>query len=126
MNVSFRTLLIGRIREANLRLSHSTVSRRHAEITVTESGRCYLIDRGSTRGTFRRETDGRWKRHRCGFVGLAMPVRFGSLETTVGKLLGGPVSKLFAAHPMRSEYESVSIRPRLNMATGKPARVRDA
>ena len=126
MNVSFRTLLIGRTRKADLRLSHPTVSRRHAEITVTESGRCYLIDRSSSRGTYRRDAEGRWKRHRCGFVGLAVPVRFGSLETTVADLLGGPVSKLFAAHPVRSECESLTIRPRLNLATGEAARVRDA
>ena len=124
--MSFRTLLIGRARTADVRLEHPTVSRRHAEATLTRSGRCYLIDCGSSRGTFRRGGDGQWVRHRQGFVDVAAAVRFGELETRLSALLGGSVSTVIETQSVQPEFESISIRPRRNIESGEVERVRDA
>ena len=45
------TLTIGRSPQCDIRLDESTVSRRHAQLTLLPDGRCLLEDCGSTHGT---------------------------------------------------------------------------
>lgn len=59
--MSFRTFLVGRGRSADIRLSDPTISRLHAELTVTSSGEYYLTDRNTPHGTWVRR-DRRWVR----------------------------------------------------------------
>ena len=83
--MKFQTLIIGRSRRADIRLGDATVSRLHAELTVTASGRYYLTDRASLRGTSVRR-DGEWVPHRQGYVGDHERVRFGQFETELSQL----------------------------------------
>lgn len=46
------THLIGKIDEAEIRLTDSGVSRNHAEIAIDAQGRASIVDLGSTNGTF--------------------------------------------------------------------------
>jgi DNA-binding NarL/FixJ family response regulator len=46
------SLLVGRDREADLRLDVSGVSRKHARLTVKEDGEVEVVDLGSKNGTF--------------------------------------------------------------------------
>ena len=84
--MAFQTLTIGRRRDADIRLSDKSVSRVHAEVTVTGDRRCFLIDCGSLRGTWTRSSDGEWTRHRQGYVEAASRVRFGRFETRLKEL----------------------------------------
>ena len=84
--LAFRTLTIGRRRDADIRLTDRSVSRVHAEVTMTGDGRYFLIDCGSLRGTWTRAGTGEWVRHRQGYVEAASRVRFGRCETRLEKL----------------------------------------
>ena len=84
--LAFRTLTIGRRRDADIRLTDRSVSRVHAEVTMTGDGRYFLIDCGSLRGTWTKAGSGEWVRHRQGYVEAVSRVRFGRCETRLGKL----------------------------------------
>ena len=66
--LAFQTLTIGRRRGADIRLTDMSVSRMHAEVTIAGDGRCFLIDCGSSRGTWTKSGNGEWTRHRQGYV----------------------------------------------------------
>ena len=85
--MAFQTLTIGRRRGADIRLTDGSVSRVHAEVTMTGDGRYFLIDCGSLRGTWTKAGSGEWVRHRQGYVEAASSVRFGRCETRLGKLV---------------------------------------
>ena len=67
------------------------VSRLHAELTVTDDGRFYLADCGSSNGTsIRRTKPGQpaaWEEIKQEYVTEQDAVKFGSCETTVRQLL---------------------------------------
>ena len=84
--MAFRTLTIGRRRDADIRLADRSVSRVHAEVTMTGDGRYFLIDCGSLRGTWTRTGNGEWVRHRQGYVEAASRVRLGRFETQLKEL----------------------------------------
>lgn len=84
--MGFRTLSIGRRRDADIRLTDTSVSRVHAEVTMSGDGRYFLVDCGSLRGTWSRSDDGKWNRHRQGYVDASSPVRFGRFETRLHDL----------------------------------------
>ncbi len=94
--------MVGRSRNADLRVADATVSRLHAELTLTEDGRCYLTDRRSRRGTMV-SRDGSWIEHRAGFVDLNAAVRFGDCETDLASLLVGNGFRLPAGAPARDQ-----------------------
>jgi pSer/pThr/pTyr-binding forkhead associated (FHA) protein len=65
----------------------SQISRLHAELTVSDKGTYYLVDCGSSNGTFVKR-DGTWKTVRQEFVTDSDQIRFGSAHvTTVRELL---------------------------------------
>ncbi len=84
--MAFRTYIIGRGRDADIRVVDETVSRSHAELTVTDGGRYYLADRNSMHGTWVRSDEG-WSRHHQGYVDLGERLRFGHVETHLRELL---------------------------------------
>ena len=84
--MTFQTLTIGRRRDADIRLTDMSVSRMHAEVTIAGDGRCFLIDCGSSRGTWTKSGNDEWTRHRQGYVEVSSPVRFGGFETRLRKL----------------------------------------
>ena len=81
-----QTLTVGRGPDSDVRIRDETVSRRHAELTLTNSGRYYVTDCGSLRGTsvFR---GGEWTPLRQGYVGPDERLRFGKFETRLARLL---------------------------------------
>lgn len=103
-----QTLTVGRSAGSDLRIRDETVSRRHAELTVTSSGRYYLTDCGSLRGTsvFR---GGEWAALRQGYIGPDERIRFGKFETRLARLLKDNACDLEAR---QSKVEAASPRPR--------------
>jgi pSer/pThr/pTyr-binding forkhead associated (FHA) protein len=77
---------IGR-KGADIVLDDESISRRHAELTVTDDGRYYLVDCGSSNGTELRTGNG-WKAIRQEFVQPEDEVRFAGREVmTVRELV---------------------------------------
>lgn len=111
--MAFRTLTVGRGSRADIRLDDASVSRLHAELTLTSAGRCYLTDRNSSGGT-RVLRDGEWTPHRQGWVDPSSRVRFGECETVVADLLRGRDFPSAAA-----EQAPPSAAPRRNAETGE-------
>lgn len=95
--------------------SEDTVGRRHAEITVG-AGDCYIVDLGSSNGTFVGE-NGKWRRIQQASVALGTPIRLGSYDTTVSTLLR---FRRQATQPVIVAPQPVKARrPRRNPATGE-------
>jgi pSer/pThr/pTyr-binding forkhead associated (FHA) protein len=82
-----KILTIGR-RGADIVIDDDSVSRHHAELTVTDNGKFYLLDCGSSNGTEVRDASG-WKSIKQEFVKEDDEVRFaGRHIMTVRELLG--------------------------------------
>ena len=113
--MAFQTLTIGRSRHAGIRLDDASVSRLHAELTLTRGGRCYLTDRNSLRGT-RVLRNGKWASHQQGYVDSDAKLRFGKCEVALPGLLKGRSLPIGTATPA---YEPVSVKPRRNADTGE-------
>lgn len=80
-----RLIRIGREAGSEYRADHPTVSRRHAELVVTDQGRLYLTDCRSSGGTFC-ETAGQWVPVRQSFVEPGQRLRFGEFEVQAQSL----------------------------------------
>ena len=113
--MAFQTLTIGRSRHAGIRLDDASVSRLHAELTLTRGGRCYLTDRNSLRGT-RVLHNGQWASHRQGYVDSDAKLRFGKCEVALTDLLKG---RSFPDEAPIPSCEPVSVKPRRNAETGE-------
>lgn len=81
-----KAYMIGRSPKVDIVVSHTTVSRRHAELLFTDNGRYYLNDCGSKNGT-RVRKHGRWTRIKQTFVTRDQPLRLGEYETTARSLI---------------------------------------
>ena len=80
------TLTLGRSRSCDLVFEDESVSRVHAEVTVTPSGRLYLNDRGSSQGTFVDDGSGH-RRVSQQFVEHGDRLWFGDVGLTGAELL---------------------------------------
>lgn len=100
-----RILTIGR-KDTDIVLQdpNKDVSRLHAELTVTDDGKYYLADCGSSNGTFvRRAKSGQapvWEEIKQEYVTEQDVVRFGSCEVTVRQLLGIAAPAAASAEPL--------------------------
>lgn len=81
-----RVLIVGRGREADIRLNHRTVSRLHLELVLGAGGEIHLADRSSRNGT-RVRADGEWRSLRAQRVSPSDRLQLGDLEITVEELL---------------------------------------
>lgn len=113
--MAFHTLTIGRSKRADIRLEDETVSRLHAELTLTSQGRCYLTDRNSLRGTHVLR-NGEWIPLRQGYVDSNARLRLGKCEVALGDLLRG---RPFPADAAAPPHQAVSSRPRRNADTAE-------
>lgn len=113
--MAFRTLTVGRGSRADIRLDDASVSRLHAELTLTADGRCYLTDRNSSGGT-RILRGGEWTPCRQGYVDLDAKVRFGKCEAALTDLLCG---RSFPSADAEPAAQPISVAPQRNAATGE-------
>ena len=128
MQGQIEVLVVGRANtrsqpDIELPASEDTVGRRHAEITVGGNGDCYLVDLGSSNGTFVAET-GKWKKIQQTALSSTTPLRLGSYETTISDLLRfrrqvtpPPLPTAFVARP--PAQSQANRKPRRNPATGE-------
>lgn len=105
-----KAYMIGRSPKVDIVVSHSTVSRRHAELLFTENGRYYLNDCGSKNGTRVRQ-HGRWTRIKQTFVTRDQPLRLGEYETTARRLI--------------ASMSNVAIRARADTKSKSKSKVTD-
>lgn len=87
-----KKFLIGRNTACDLLLTHRTVSNHHAEIVFTETGRIWLVDRGSSNGTYLM-VDGKASRIEREIVEPEDVVRFGSFAVPVHEIIEALVAK---------------------------------
>lgn len=106
--MAFRTYSIGRGRKAEIRLRHATVSRHHAELTITSLGTYFLVDRCSLHGTWI-VRDRAWTKHRQGYVKPHEAVRFGKCEVRLKDVAsdsqavgGSPADDPQSVRPLRN------------------------
>lgn len=78
--------IIGRGSECDIVLEHSSVSRKHARIIVTEEGYLTVDDSNSVNGTFLHR-NGRWIRIRKVGLGTRDRIRFGEKEVPLERLI---------------------------------------
>lgn len=87
-----RTLVLGRSPFADVIIAEASVAPHHAEITVTDDGRLYLVDCAAAAGTWRQATarpagEPRWLPLRQDFVAADEPLRLGDYSCTAASLL---------------------------------------
>ena len=121
---------IGRDAAAAVTVSHTTVSRLHAEAVPLPDGRLYVTDCASTNGTFINE-DGQWRRISQDFASPGARLRFGDVEVSVPDLLtqtsrlqgSSPVGQTGTSSAEQEEQEEpldVSGGVALDPETGEP------
>ncbi len=81
-----RTLIIGRSRGADIILTDKSVAPRHAELVLTDDGKCYLTDCASGGGSWI-QVDQEWAELRQSFVTKEQRIRFGDHECDLPALL---------------------------------------
>ena len=81
-----RVLIVGRDRQADIRLDDPSVSRRHAELVVADGGDLHIADRASANGTWI-ESGGRWERIGQRTVRSEDRLRLGDVSIAVSELL---------------------------------------
>jgi len=124
MQGTLEVLVVGRASacshpDIELPASEDTVGRRHAEITVGSGGDCYIVDLGSSNGTFVAE-NGKWRSIQQSSATLSTPIRLGSYETTISSLLR--FRRQAAPPPLPTaflEKPQPNRRRRRNPATGE-------
>jgi len=126
----FVTLTLGRGHQADIKLEDDSVSRVHAEITRTDQGRYYLIDRNSTRGTYVRQNNA-WQQHTQGYVSQQDVLKMGDMEVAMAQVAGHFESYFMSQSEQikreqppghvvgHVDLEPLSIRPRRNQSTGQ-------
>lgn len=87
-----KTYLVGRQNKAvacdiALPENEKSISRKHMELTVTDSGRCYIVHVHSVNTTKVRCDSGEWKDISQDYVEMDTPIMLGAYETTARKLL---------------------------------------
>ncbi len=85
--MSIRTFSIGRKPDNDVMLNEESVSRHHAELTLSSNGKSYyLADCASSRGTHV-SRQGRWEAVQQGFVTHEEMLRFGEYKISLADLL---------------------------------------
>jgi len=121
MNKELRLIRIGRDQNMDVCLLDSTVSRRHAELVLLPSGKCYLSDCGSTSGTCFFSGEG-WQSISQAHLTLDDTVSLGDHEATIRELAeeaGGHMSSDWnIAHEATEDHLDRADRIRRDPETG--------
>lgn len=136
-----RTLVLGRSPFADVVIAEASVAPHHAELTVTDDGRLYLVDCAAAAGTWRQgvnrgKGNERWLPLRQDFVAEDEPLRLGDYRCTAGSLLraardatarpGGPAAAMAAADASPGDGGRQPLRGRVerDATTGEIVRRR--
>lgn len=128
-----KTLVIGRSPFADVVIADASVAPHHAELVLTDDGRCYLTDCATETGTWRRAatTAADWVRVRQDFVDPREPLRLGdyrctAAELTAGVRAGSPAARHEAgdAAPIEGHRRRLRGRVERDAATGEIVRRR--
>jgi len=85
--MSIRTFSIGRKPDNDVTLNYESVSRHHAELTLSSNGKSYyLADCASSCGTYV-SRQGHWEQVQQGFVTQEETLRFGEYKISFAELL---------------------------------------
>lgn len=121
-----KTFSIGRRSSCSIRLGHSRVSAKHAELVVVKNGKVHITDWASTNGCYYWDGKG-WIGFRQHFFSTHDKVKFGEHEVIISELLsslGGFVGK-FSTSGVKRVHVKADNRPsgqkvRRNPDTGEP------
>lgn len=111
-----QTLAVGRSSDSDIRIRDETVSRRHAEVTLTSSGRYCVTDCGLLCGT-RVFRGGEWTPLRQGYVDPDERHCFGKFQT---KLAGLLEHNPFGVDSRQSRADVTSAHPRHSLENEEP------
>jgi len=105
-----KTYTIGREAEAMIQCGDDTVSTIHAEITVTDDERYYLVDRCSKNGT-KVLTDEGFRPHTKDYVAADAVILLGEFRTTVSQLMAlvQPMVERYKRNPKTGTIVKVTI-----------------
>jgi len=81
-----KTYTIGRNEKSDVPIDGPTVSRKHAELTITRDGKYYLIDCSSSFGTFIAGLE-EWEQVTQSFVNIGDTVLFGRHQVSMGEVI---------------------------------------
>ena len=113
----FKTFTLGRSSSCDLAFEHESVSRVHAEVTLTERGRLYLVDRGSAWGSFVWRSE-EWQPLKQGYVEEDEHIALGKHKIAVRKLKQ-KVDSLADVKLINDHFEPLSVKPKRNALTGE-------
>lgn len=112
--MSFITYTIGRGKSADIVIDHESVSRLHAELTVTSSGKYYLVDRNSSLGTcIIRENQAH--RIECDYLHPGDQVVLGECKLKLDSLLAMMPDHM----PSEPHFKQMTINPKRHRSTGE-------
>ena len=121
--MGFVTYRIGRSRFSDLVLDYPEVSRRHCELTRTESGRLFLV-RCASAGGLLVWRDGEWSEVQQGYVSDHEHLRIGSMSYLVMDLLKALGHSEAKPSSGMAKREPVSVFPRRRLDSGEVEMVR--
>jgi adenylate cyclase len=121
--MAIRAFSIGRKPDNDIVLNHESISRLHAELVLTDDGRAYLTDCGSSCGTGVMR-QGKWENIQQAFIDTSELLRFGKYEIAAGSLLAQiPRREISSPPPSASDVSSQSDVTQSDMSPlGVPVR----
>ena len=118
-----RTVVIGRESDVDIRIQDPSVSRHHAELTISALGKTYLTDRLSSQGTFVAE-GGEWRQIQQEFVDLDTTVLLGRYQTTMRELYARVPPEKPVNQPTQAAQPSAAAKPKEDIVSRIVGRVR--
>lgn len=98
-----KTFVLGRSGDADISVQDGSVSRLHAELTISKDKRLFITDRVSANGTMVYR-GGTWKNVRQDFINSSETLRFGDMETTCIELMD-ELARLAGSQNVKGEDE---------------------
>lgn len=114
----FKTITVGRSDQSDVVIDHETISRAHLEITRTDQGRYYVIDRGSSWGTFVWRGE-KWEEIKQGYMAADDQIALGKKKVAMSDLIVRAGSMLADGASESENFERVTVRPRRSAQTGE-------
>ena len=114
----FKTFTAGRSEQSDVVIDHETISRVHLEITRSNQGRFFVIDRQSSWGTYVWQ-DEKWEKIKQGYLLETDHIALGKKKVLLGDLVARAARVLAVAPQESVDYELITVRPRRSVQTGE-------